>query len=160
MGKEVQACKVCGGPIRSDNKVGICVRNAECRKAKMRKWHVEHREECNAKSREWKKEHPEEVRDYNRKWYAENGKERLETLTLIRRLKGRMPQAKQRGCYGANYGGGGVVYCGISGCGKSIGWRWPKVIRNNKYGFLCTSHRGQWQRLKKLLEEKQRGNQE
>lgn len=29
----MKTCSVCGGPIRSHNKVGICERNPECRKA-------------------------------------------------------------------------------------------------------------------------------
>ncbi len=30
----VQICKICGGPIRSDNKLGICARNEDCNRAR------------------------------------------------------------------------------------------------------------------------------
>ena len=33
-------CSKCGGSLRADNKVGICTRNAECRKANRARYHV------------------------------------------------------------------------------------------------------------------------
>ena len=33
-----QLCEVCGGPLRIDNKAGICLRNPECRRANARHW--------------------------------------------------------------------------------------------------------------------------
>lgn len=62
-------CRVCGGPIRSDNKTGICQRNPACRSQYARdawdKWEADHPGERQASKRAWAERNPDYQRDYS-----------------------------------------------------------------------------------------------
>lgn len=59
-------CDLCGKPIRSDNKNGVCTSNPTCKKENIRRWQLAHPDSARKASREFKQRErlaaPERVR--------------------------------------------------------------------------------------------------
>jgi len=67
-----RACRICGGSIRSDNKVGICRRNPECWQERNRLYQAG-----------WTAANPNRVQAHRRKYYASLSAERRARKTAL-----------------------------------------------------------------------------
>jgi hypothetical protein len=85
---EQPVCEICGGPVRSDNSVGVCKANSDCkaenqrrryaasnasRRANARQWRLERREQHLANKARYRKNNPGSVKESARKIREKNG---------------------------------------------------------------------------------------
>lgn len=107
-------CKVCGGPIRVDNKHGVCHRTAECRREHFKRryatYYAKHPEKVRVKARRryhryaekekqratrWKAANPDRLREHRKRYFKKHQWEIQNAVVLRRRIKGISPQRQR-----------------------------------------------------------------
>lgn len=158
-----RTCELCGGPLRSDNRWGVCCRTPRCEK------------EARRRSRQARREH---IAEYHRRYYRANRKRYLaygrrrcqvnreKLLAYARRYRyanreklrlGKMAYSLKRGraitglpkdrlCGDRNPAWCGGRFCFCDFCGEFIGWRSPSAILPN--GTYCQKHASSWRKRK------------
>jgi len=134
-GTSPRVCELCGGPLNSNNRSGMCSRTSRCRVERVRRWVRANPDKRAQYARRKRRADREKQRLYHVAWNLARGK----------RITGR--RAKElRGHQHPNWRGGRVCYCDHPGCAVCLDWRCPSAIKPN--GTFCWEHRYSWRKRK------------
>lgn len=170
-----RTCTVCGGPMRTTNKIAICWQNPECRSRNKREKLIHKHgptlacSVCNGPIQRnnetgicvsnpqcraaWERAY----RKRQRRAFRPRTKDERLRVVLRARLRGVMPAKLLRGELSPNFMGGRYCYCCVCGC--SLGWRGPAAMRRRKTGSFCCDHKMAWLKLNFRRNYDDRGNE-